>query len=61
MVPPCSPVKLLIAADEFMYVTGIVVVATPIRSSSFQHDSTCCAVAISAIEQPAAKSGRITF
>ena len=39
----------------------IVVDATPMRSSSFQHDSTCCAVAISAIEQPAAKSGRITF
>ena len=29
IVPPFSPVKLFIAADEFMYVTGTVELAIP--------------------------------
>ena len=37
IVPPCSPVKDLIAADEFIYVTGITSWATPILESSSQH------------------------
>ena len=44
-----------------MYVTGIVLSATPAAVSASQHCATCSLFAISAIEQPAAKSGKITF
>jgi hypothetical protein len=59
--PPCAPVNPLIAADEFMYVIGTVTSATPASVSTSQASSNCCPVAISAIEQPAARSGRTTF
>ena len=43
-----------------MYETGTVTSATPASASTSQHSATCSAVAMSAIEQPAARSGRIT-
>ena len=39
-MPPCRPVKPLIAADEFMYVTGTVTSATPASASTSQASST---------------------
>ena len=59
-VPRCRPVKPLIAADEFMYVTGTVDPATPASSRISQASSTWSNVAMSAIEQPAARSGSTT-
>jgi len=46
-IPPCAPTNALIAADEFMYVTGMTParlfstasVRTPISPSSRQHMS----------------------
>ncbi len=61
IVPPCLPVKALMSAEEFMYETGTVAPATPASVSTSQHSATCSAVAMSAIEQPAARSGRTTF
>ena len=58
-VPPRSPTNALIDAAELMYVTGTIDV-TPICSRSAQHISSCSGAAMSAIEQPAARSGRIT-
>ena len=60
IVPPWRPVKALIAAEEFMYVTGTVTSATPASTSSSQHSSTWSIAAMSAIEQPAARSGSTT-
>ena len=40
--------------------TGITVEATPTASRSFHAISSCSGSAMSAIEQPAARSGRIT-
>src|SRR5436190_1590528 len=59
-VPPLRPVNDLIAADEFMYVTGIVESATPASVSASQQSSTWSKLAMSAIEQPAARSGSTT-
>src|SRR5438132_10947184 len=58
--PPYSPVNDLIAAVEFMYVTGIILFVSVTPRSSFQHASTCPISAISAIDQPALKSGHTT-
>ncbi len=60
MVPPCLPVNALMSAEEFMYETGTVTSAIPASVSTSQHSATCSAVAMSAIEQPAARSGRMT-
>src|SRR5699024_9660141 len=64
-IPPFRPQKALIAAEEFIYVTGIISalasLETPSASvSCSQASSTCSMVAISAIEHPAAKFGRMT-
>ncbi len=59
-VPPCRPVNALIAAVEFMYVTGTVRSATPASASTSQASSTCAMSAMSAIEQPAWRSGSTT-
>ena len=61
IVPPCLPVNALMSAEEFMYETGTTCSATPASVSTSQHSATCSAVAMSAIEQPAARSGRTTF
>src|SRR5208283_3810218 len=61
--PPRSPQKALIAAVEFIYVTGV----TPTPESSVKPAATSCSQqfstwvisAISAMEQPALRSGRI--
>ena len=58
--PPCLPQKALMSAEEFMYVTGTVTSATPASASTSQASSTCASRAMSAIEQPAARSGRMT-
>ena len=47
-------------AAEFMYVTGTVDSATPASASTSQASSTWSIAAMSAMEQPAARSGRIT-
>ena len=60
IVPPCLPVKALMSAEEFMYETGITVSAMPASCSTSQHSSTWSNVAMSAIEQPAPRSGRTT-
>ncbi len=44
-----------------MYVTGTVSPATPRSVSTSQAASTCASTAMSAIEQPAARSGSTTF
>ena len=44
-----------------MYVTGTVTSATPASARASQASSTWASRAMSAIEQPAARSGRITF
>ena len=44
-----------------MYVTGTVTSATPASASTSQASSTWASRAMSAIEQPAARSGRTTF
>ncbi len=49
------------SAEEFMYVTGMVTCATPASASTSQASSTWARRAMSAIEQPAARSGRMTF
>ena len=59
--PPLRPTKPLMSAEEFMYVTGTVSAAMPRSVSVSQAASTCDSTAMSAIEQPAARSGRITF
>ena len=59
-VPPWRPVNALIAAVEFMYVTGTVRSATPASASTSQASSTCAMSAMSAIEQPACRSGSTT-
>ncbi len=59
-VPPCRPVNALIAADEFMYVTGTTSSATPASTSTSHASSTWPIAAMSAIEQPAARSGSTT-
>ncbi len=59
-MPPCRPVNALMSAEEFMYDTGTVASATPASASTSQHSATCSAVAMSAIEQPAARSGSTT-
>ena len=59
-VPPCRPVKALIAAVEFMYVTGTVEPSRPASVSTSQQSSTWLIAAMSAIEQPAARSGSTT-
>ena len=58
--PPSRPQKALMSAEEFMYVTGTVTSATPASASTSQQSSTWASRAMSAIEQPAARSGRIT-
>ena len=58
--PPLRPVNALIAAVEFMYVMGIVTSVMPASASTSQASSTWPIAAMSAIEQPAARSGRIT-
>src|ERR1700752_1937768 len=59
--PPCSPVNDLIAAVEFIYVTGMIFEVSVTPESSAQHASTWPISAMSAIEQPAFKSGRTTI
>lgn len=59
--PPFLPQNALMSALEFMYVTGTTWSASPASSSASQHSSTWSNVAMSAIEQPAARSGRTTF
>lgn len=61
IVPPCLPVKALMSAEEFMYDTGTTCSAMPASVSTSQHSATCSAVAMSAMEHPAARSGRTTF
>ena len=66
-MPPLRPQKPLIAAEEFMYVTGMTG-TRPSASGSVpktsancsQQSSTWSIEAISAIEQPAARLGRMT-
>ena len=58
--PPLRPQNALMSAEEFMYVTGTTDGATPASSSASHASSTCDSAAMSAIEQPAARSGRIT-
>ena len=41
--------------------TGTVTSATPASASTSQASSTCASLAMSAIEHPAARSGKITF
>ena len=67
-MPPCSPQNPLSAADEFMYVTGMTGTrpsasgSVPYSSSSCsQHSRTESMSAMSAIEQPAARFGRMTL
>ena len=48
------------AAVEFMYVTGTVSCATPASTSTSHASSTWSIAAMSAIEQPAARSGSTT-
>ena len=58
--PPRAPQKALSAAVEFMYVTGSSV--SPCASASrAQASSTSPAAAMSAMGQPAARSGRMTL
>src|SRR5699024_850173 len=64
-MPPLRPQNALIAADEFIYVTGMISARsssdaprTPVSCS--QASSTWSIVAISAMEHPAARFGRIT-
>ena len=59
--PPWRPQNALMSALEFMYVTGTTSSAMPASSMAVQASSTCRSRAMSAIEQPAARSGRITF
>ena len=58
--PPWRPTNAFSAADEFMYVIGITrsIAVTPAISS--HASSTWSMLAMSAIEQPAFRSGRIT-
>jgi hypothetical protein len=58
--PAVPPVNALMAALLFMYVTGTVTSATPASRRTSQHSSTWSKVAMSAIEQPAARSGSST-
>src|SRR5687768_17658076 len=48
------------SAEEFMYVTGTTESATPASTRASHASSTWASLAMSAIEQPAARSGRIT-
>jgi hypothetical protein len=58
--PPCSPTKAFSAADEFMYVMGTICETSVTSASASQHSSTWSMSAMSAIEHPALRSGRIT-
>ena len=60
IVPRLRPVNALIAAVEFMYVIGMVDSASPSSTKRSHASSTWPISAMSAIEQPAARSGRIT-
>ena len=61
VMPPCSPQKALRTAAEFTYTAGMTSSSTEsTRPSSSQHWSTCSMAAMSAMEQPAARSGRMT-
>ena len=59
-MPPCRPQKALRLAAELMYVTGIMSSVSITSASCSQQSSTCSMSAMSAIEQPAAMSGRTT-
>ncbi len=59
--PPWRPTNAFSAADEFMYVIGTSRSMSMTRSSASQASSTESMSAMSAIEQPAFRSGRITF
>jgi hypothetical protein len=50
----------LSAADEFMYVIGMTRLVSVIPLSASQHSSTWSRSAMSAIEQPALRSGNTT-
>ena len=58
--PPCSPTKALMSADEFMYVTGTMDRPGSTSFSWFQQSTVWSRSAMSAIEQPAPRSGRMT-
>jgi hypothetical protein len=59
-VPPLRPTKPLMSADEFMYVTGTMSSTMPRSVNCSQAVSTWPSTAMSAIEQPAARSGSTT-
>ncbi len=59
--PPLRPQNALMSADEFMYVTGTTDSAMPASVIASQASSTCARRAMSAMEHPAARSGRTTF
>ena len=59
-VPPWRPTNALMSALEFMYVTGTTSSATPAATRASHASSTCGSRAMSAIEQPAARSGSTT-
>ena len=57
-MPPCSPQKAFKSAAELMYVTGVIVSSGFKTSDSSCHErSTFERFAMSAIEQPADRSG----
>ena len=58
--PPWRPTNAFSPAVEFMYVTGMMSSPTTAVTSS-QQSSTWSVSAMSAIVQPAVRSGRITF
>ena len=58
--PPLRPQNALMSAEEFMYVTGTTDSPTPASASASQASSTWDSAAMSAIEQPAARSGSTT-
>src|SRR3954465_1799681 len=58
--PPCSPTNDLIAAELFMYVMGTMVWPGQASWSCAQQSRVWSRLAMSAIEQPAPRSGRIT-
>src|SRR3954465_13445995 len=59
--PPCSPTNDLIAAEGFMYVMGTIVWSAQTSVSWDQASSVCSRFAMSAMEHPAPRSGRITL
>ena len=58
--PPALPTKAFRAADEFMYVMGTTRLMSVTPAMSSQASSTDSMSAMSAIEQPALRSGRST-